>query len=177
MTSLYVFEYIYSCPIVFIKFYAYYMGIVGIMEGITMKKVYNVKLNKYFDKDMGCIVMELNVGKNLTDLLSKYAIREETLRTDWSKVSLNELNDGFGENYNRCLIKTVLKSSVRWVPLLDLLFTDEILNNQKIKVPLNNVRAFTNVTESIDSIKAMIKVAEEVDHDRDINITLNISDE
>ena len=151
-----------------------------------MKKTYNMKLNKFFDKNMDCTVMELTVTKDMVDLLKPFTCPNEGMRgTDWCKQSLDENSNSSyssdGEEvisyFQRYTIKTVLKSSVRWVTLLDLLFTKELMDGLTIKVPLNNIRAFTSVNESIESIKQLIKVAEEISHDREISITLNVKED
>lgn len=142
-----------------------------------MKKIYNIKIAKYFDKNRDTTVLELNVSKELSDLLKTFAITTETRETDWSKVVINEDNYNEPEYYTRYLIKGILKNSVTWNTTLDLLFTPEILNNQTIQVPLNSLRVFTEVNTSVESIKRLVKTAEEINKDREITINLTVTEE
>lgn len=141
-----------------------------------MKKQYNIKVQRYFDKSQDCNVLEINVSKELTDLLKQFAITNEEMRdTSFNKSVLNEGSDDY-KYIQRYLVKSILKNSVRWTSTLDLLFTKELLTKQSIKIPLNSLRVFDSISENVESIKQLVKVAEEINTSKELNISLNIED-
>jgi hypothetical protein len=141
-----------------------------------MKKQYNIKISKFFDKESDSTVVEISVSKELSDLLKKFACIEDNERrtTNWSRTATreDETSDSYIERY---LVKSVVKNSLRWSSIFDLLFTDDIINNQKIKVPLLSVRMFIDVQDTISEIKELVSVMEKISTNKDIDVTLKVN--
>lgn len=141
-----------------------------------MKKQYNIKISKFFDKETDSTVVEISVSKELSDLLKKFACIEDTDRrqTNWTRTATNE--DEVSSDYiERYLVKSVVKNSLRWSSVFDLLFTDDIINKQKIKVPLVSIRMFIDVQNTITEIKELVSVMEKISTNKDIDVTLKVN--
>lgn len=141
-----------------------------------MKKSYNIKISKYFSKTDDNTVLELTISKELSDLLTKFACIDESGRktTSWTKSFSNEDTEDSNEYIERYLIKSVLKNSVRWTQVFDLLFTKDIIEHQTIKVPLVSSRMFTDVQNTVQEIKELITSMEKISTDKEINITMKV---
>lgn len=142
------------------------------------KKQYNIKISKYFDKETDATVLEMSLSKELTDLLKKFIVTDENdnmRRTSWAKKAAVD-DDDTTEYVYRYLVRGILKSSVsgRWSDVYDLLFTPDVINNQKIKVPLMSIRMFTDVQNTIVQIKDLISTMEKINTDKEYNVTIKV---
>ena len=145
-----------------------------------VEKKYKIGLNKFYDKDLSTVVMELEITDELKLLIENFTVKDMgTINTQFLKKPYDtELLNSTRENFNRYRIRSVLINTVNnsqgWTPLFDLFFTEEILRDNKIKVCLTDDNFFIDIDRRVSKIKELIQSMESLLSERKILLTLTV---
>jgi len=98
-----------------------------------------VHTNRHLSDEKESITAEIELSEDLKKLFNGFACKNQKPVTE--KI--------YNHNFERYAIKKTLKSSVSWGPAMSLLFSVDLLDNQKIKIKFDDINTSTDLVVKI----------------------------
>ena len=127
--------------------------------------LHTLKVKKYLSPEGENIVCEVGVNDDLKELLKYYAV------TSKPKQEVNLFNSF---PFKRYLIKNVLRSSIQVNDTFSLLFSEDIIKDGLISINLANREVYTRFIDSLQYIRDLIRVMEELKQEETVNIEIKV---
>ena len=146
-------------------------------------KTYNVNVTKFFDKELGGPMLELETTKELSSILENFCVTDMDKKATSYLFKAEETEAATGDTREyvyRYRLKNILLNTVGnnvgWYKFFDLFFTEEIIKNQKIRIAMSSGGEFRDIESNVNRIKWLIQEVENLMSERKLNITLTLEE-